>query len=276
MVAQAFAFVARLSPDVRRSGWKLLYQFMAFKNRDADWAFMNYGLIDLDPQAKPPHLSPADEKDRYCIQLYHHVTSAIDLTGRDVLEVGCGRGGGCSFMARYLQPRSVVGVDISERAIHICNKFHAGPRLTFFRGDAESLPFDDGAVDAVVNVESSHCYGSMPRFLSEVHRVLRPGGYFLFADLRDRNDVGRLREQMEASHMQIIKGQTITDGILAALDQDSERKKRFVRQKAPRILRGAFQEFAGLRGTRLYEEFRSGRAQYLSLVLRKTSPRGAS
>jgi SAM-dependent methyltransferase len=39
-------------------------------------------------------------------------------------------------------------------------------------------------VDAVVNIESSHCYESMDTFLSEACRVLRPGGRFFFADLR--------------------------------------------------------------------------------------------
>ena len=55
-------------------------------------------------------------------------------------------------------------------------------------GDAESLPFGDEMFDAVVNVESSHCYGSTPAFLAQVKRVLRCGGHFLFADLLDRSE----------------------------------------------------------------------------------------
>jgi ubiquinone/menaquinone biosynthesis C-methylase UbiE len=43
-------------------------------------------------------------------------------------------------------------------------------------GDAENLPFPQVSFDAVINVESAHCYGSIERFLAEVHRVLRPGG----------------------------------------------------------------------------------------------------
>ena len=42
-------------------------------------------------------------------------------------------------------------------------------------------------LDVVLNVESSHCYGSMPRFLAEVRRVLEPRGYFLHADFRARS-----------------------------------------------------------------------------------------
>ncbi len=277
MVSQVFALVARFSPDIRRTGWRFLYQYLATRDREADWAFMNYGFVDLDPHAKPLVLWPSDEKDRYCIQLYNHVAGAVDLRGLDVLEVGSGRGGGCAFIKRYLQPRSVTGVDISGRAVGLCNRHHAGPGLAFFQGDAESLPFPDGAFDAVVNVESSHCYGSMLRFLSEVRRVLRPNGHFLFADLRPRDDVAHLHSELRASAMQILKEETITPGVVAALERDSERKQALIRQKAPRwLFRGMFQQFAGIRGSRTYVDFRSGRAEYLSFVLRKPAGRDAS
>ncbi|OFX30264.1 MAG: hypothetical protein A2Z07_01465 [Armatimonadetes bacterium RBG_16_67_12] len=271
MVAQIFALVARLSPDVKRSGWQVLYEYLARKDRGADWAFMNYGFVNLDPQAEPLVLHSSDESDRFGIQLYHHVADAIDLRGLDVLEVGCGRGGGCSFIRRYLQPRSVVGVDLSGRAISLCNLHHAGPGLAFLRGDAESLPLEDGTFDVVVNVESSHCYGSVPRFLSEVRRVLRPGGFALFADLRPTDEIARLREHLQASTLQVLKEETITPGVLAALDRDSERKRALVRRKAPWLIRGQIQEFAGLPGSSVYEDFRRGRAEYLRFVLRKAA-----
>src|SRR4051794_29927493 len=79
-------------------GW---YQFLSLMDRRASMILMNYGYAPLDPGAAVPALRPEDEKDRYCIQLYHHVASACDLRGKDVLEVGCGRGGGASYVARY-------------------------------------------------------------------------------------------------------------------------------------------------------------------------------
>lgn len=271
MVARVFDFVARFSPDIKRSGLRILYEYLASKYREPDWAFMNYGFVDPDPRAQPPTLLSTDEKDRYCIQLYNHVVGAVDLQGLDVLEVGCGRGGGCSYISRYLQPRSVVGIDISERAIALCRRHHPHPGLSFRQGDAESLPFPDAAFDVVVNVESSHCYGSMPRFLSEVRRVLHPNGYFLFADRRFSYEVAWLREDLRASAMQVIKEETITQGVVAALDRDSDRKRALIRQKAPRLwlFRGWFEQFAGLKGSRPYRDLVSGRKEYLSFVFRK-------
>jgi SAM-dependent methyltransferase len=238
-------------------------------DRGADWAFMNYGFVDLDAGAAPLVLDPADEPDRFCIQLYHRVAGAVDLRARDVVEVGCGRGGGCSYIGRYLQPRSVVGVDLSRHGVSLCTRYHARPGLAFLQGDAESLPLEDNSFDVVVNVESSHCYGSMPRFLSEVRRVLRPGGYFLFADLRPAGEVAALREHVRTSGLQLLQEETITPGVLAALARDSERKRALIHRKVPRLIRRQIREFAGLPGSRVYEDFRHGRAEYVRFVLRK-------
>ncbi len=233
---------------------------------------MNYGFADLDPHAKPLDLSPSDEKDRLAIRLYHHVAGAVDLRGLDVLEVGCGRGGGCSYIWRYLRPRSVVGVDFSPRAIDLCTRIHAtAGGLSFSQGDAESLPFSDGSFDVVVNVESSHCYGSMERFLSEVDRVLRPDGHVLFADLRSTEGVLRLRADLRSSGLQVLREQAITPNVLAALDQDDKRKQALIRQNVPRLLWKWFYRFAGVRGTTIYESLRTGQAEYVSYVLRKNA-----
>src|SRR5437016_10678551 len=72
----------------------------------------------------------------------------------------------------------MVGIDLSDKAVDFCNQNYAIDALSFRQGDAENLPLSDASVDVVVNLESSHCYGSMDRFLSEVYRVLRPGGIF--------------------------------------------------------------------------------------------------
>jgi hypothetical protein len=81
-----------------------------------EWAFMNYGYALLEPNGAPLVLEPADEPDRLCIQLYHHTVGETSLEGKDVLEVGCGRGGGASYIARYLRPRSMTGLDFSSTA----------------------------------------------------------------------------------------------------------------------------------------------------------------
>jgi SAM-dependent methyltransferase len=261
--------VNRVIPGLGRLTVKLWYHYMTRLDRNADMIFMNYGFADLDDQAVRVHLEPDDEKTRLGIQLYHHVAGSVDLRGKDVLEVGSGRGGGASYVARYLGPRSMMGVDVAEPATRFCCDFHAVANLRFRHGDAEALPFPDGSFDAIINVESSHCYPSMARFVGEVHRLLRPGGHFLIADRRTRTEIEKLRAQLTAGQFELERAINITPNILRALDLDEERKLALIYTHVPALARKAFKQFAATKGTSLYESFRTGSWEYWSFVLRK-------
>ena len=209
---------------VRRFVWQACYETLAKRVPTPDWAFMNYGYAAAPVDVDPPPLTSGDEGDRLCIQLYLHAIDHCDLRGRDVLEVGSGRGGGASYISRYLQPRSMTGMDFSQEAVDLCNRHRLGPGLAFVCGDAQSMPFPALSFDAVVNIESSHCYESMDTFLSEVYRVLRPDGRFFFADLRSTDGVATLREQFNASGLTVEKATDITTNVLTALQLDNARK----------------------------------------------------
>jgi SAM-dependent methyltransferase len=269
MIRRTLDLLARLSPDFRRALVKLWYETLVVLDRDREIAFMNYGYSGLGPTANEMSLSDQEQVDRYCIQLYQQVAGAIDLSGKDVVEVGSGRGGGASYVSRYLQPRSMVGIDISRKAIEFCDNYYSINGLSFAQGDAEDLPLADSTVDVIINLESSHCYGSMTRFLSEVYRVLRPDGYFLFSDHRDHDKLCLLREQLEESGLTLMKENDITVNVVRALDLDDDRKRSLIARKCPRILRKEAEEFAAVKGTRAYEAFKTGHSRYLSFVLHK-------
>lgn len=251
---------------------RMWYQTLVVLDRGREITFMNYGYADLDPNANEITLNDGEQANRFCIQLYHHVAGAIDLTGKDVLEVGSGRGGGASYIARHLKPRSMVGIDLSEKAVEFCNQHYSTDGLSFSQGDAENLPLGDNTVDAVVNLESSHCYGSMERFLSEVYRVLRPGGHFLFSDHRDQDKIDLLHKQLAESGLKLERETDITPNVVRALELDNERKGNLIEQKCPRILRRRMAEFAAMKGTKTYRTFETGYSRYLSFVLQKDGP----
>jgi ubiquinone/menaquinone biosynthesis C-methylase UbiE len=230
---------------------------------------MNYGYAPLDDHSETVTLNEADEPNRYAIQLYYHVTGAVDLTNLDVLEIGSGRGGGASYVARYLKPKALTGLDFSDRAIQFCKRAHAVAGLSFIKGDAEALAFDAESFDAVINIESSHCYGSMETVLANVKRVLRHNGYFLYADFRKKNDVALLHSQMERSGMKILKREDITANVLRSLDLDDQRKLLLIRALFRHWLLKPFQEFAGVKGSKIYSGFQSGTMIYLHYVLQK-------
>jgi SAM-dependent methyltransferase len=257
---------------VRRFVWRVCYEALAKRVPTPDWAFMNYGYAPAAVEVGMPRLRSSDERDRLCIQLYQHAIDHFDLRDKDVLEVGSGRGGGASFISRYLQPRSMTGMDFSQEAVDLCNRHRLAPGLTFVCGDAQSMPFPASTFDAVVNIESSHCYESMDAFLSEVHRVLRPGGRLFFADLRSLNGVNTLQEQFNTCDLTVEKQTDITTNVLTALQLDNARKLELIRALIPRVFRRPFRVFAGIAGTRNHAGLESGKLHYLSAQLTKNSP----
>lgn len=222
---------------------------------------MNYGYQSLngDPALV---LSKEDEIDRYCIQLYHQVANQVDLTGKEVLEVGSGRGGGGSYITRYLKPKRYVGMDISGSVIDFCNKKHKVQGLSFVKGVAEKPPFSTESFDAVVNVESARCYADIKGFFSEVHRILRPDGHFLFADMVKKGDIDHVRKNLSETGFKVVSEQNITKNVVKALDLDHERRNGLVSTMIPKFLKGGFLQFAGAKGTERYDSFATGRMEY--------------
>jgi hypothetical protein len=72
-----------------------------------DVVFFNFGYEEDPPMALP--LAAFDEPNRFCIQLYHRTATHADLTGKRVLEVSCGHGGGASYLVRTSRPAFYTG-----------------------------------------------------------------------------------------------------------------------------------------------------------------------
>lgn len=266
MSARLFLLLCHVAP-IKKLLWRWWYEFLAGLHRTGDWSFMNYGYSAIP--ADPIALDAKDEPNRYSVQLYQAVIQGTNLANRRVLEVGSGRGGGAAYIKRYHNPAEMVGVDFSAKAVALCNDLYHIQGLRFVQGDAEDLPFDDETFDAVINVESSHCYGSVDSFLHQVKRVLRPGGYFLYADFRDQLKLGKWRQQIRDSGLTLIDETNITANVVAALDADDERKNRLINQLVPKLLLGSFRDFSGVKGSAIYMEFQNGVTPYLRLLLQK-------
>lgn len=265
MSRRVFAHVLRAVergafPRTRKWAWRGLYNMLSRVWRDDDWRFMNYGYV---PEGDPFALDPDDEPERPFIGLYHQAVDGLDLQGRDVLEVGSGRGGGSRWMARTTAARSVTGLDYSPATVRRARALCADtPSLAFRVGDAEALPFADASFDVVVNIESSHCYANVAGFAEEVARVLRPGGIFTFADMRARSMLEGLDRDLGASGLALVEERDLTAGVLSALDAADARKQ--ARIKRNRLLSRFMKEFAGTRGSLLYKGLQSGSVVYLA------------
>jgi SAM-dependent methyltransferase len=256
-------------PHLRQAisrGW---YGYFSALDKDARVLGMNYGYACLN-HAPPLELLPEEEQDRYQLQMYHHLASAVPWEGRDALEVGSGRGGGASYIVRRFRPRSFVGLDLCRNAVDFCSNHYHRPGLSFRQGNAEALPFADGCFDVVLNVESSLYYPHVPVFLGEVSRVLRGDGYFVYADMRYMEEVPEWREQLKASGLSILAEQDITPNVIRALTLDVARKRGLIDRHVPGIFKPFFKTFTGLNGLSLSQDQpRIGERVYLSFLLRK-------
>jgi SAM-dependent methyltransferase len=270
MLAQSFLFVTRHSAGARRLLFRWFFEQLARRSHYADgWTLMNYGYAQCGDANGFLPLHGADEPERYCIQLYHHVAGGVDLTNKDVLEVSSGRGGGASYVCRYLGPRTMTAVDIAPSAVAFCRRTHRLPGLRFIQGDAEDLPLFDSSVDVVINVEASFCYGSFDLFLLEVRRVLRPGGWFLYADLRLAGEISDLMAGLRHSGLELVRSEDITANVARALKLDGARRAAGAARLASLPSRGAMRLFVGVPGTRIPASLSSGRMQYHCFMLRK-------
>ena len=266
--ARVFYTIMRLAPSgIRMRMWRGLYQRMARSQKDSSFRFMNYGFTD----GKELQLSNEDEADRLFIQLYNMNIRDVEIEGKEVLEVGSGRGGGASWIARTYRPKSLVAVDYSDEAVRLSQAWFADQdNLEFKSGNAQDLPLPDQSFDIVYNVESSHCYADIPAFISEVFRVLRPGGKFCWTDMRDKKTMERMHQQFVQSGFTIDSWNDVTENVVRALDIIDEGRREMIRQSAPSSLRKSFETFGGVPGTPVYEALKSGRIQYFRYLLFKS------
>jgi ubiquinone/menaquinone biosynthesis C-methylase UbiE len=263
------AIFSRMSPRWRSTLFRFFYRFLGRTYRRPDWKFMNFGFAPLDDQDSPLVLEPEDEYNRSYIHLYAQVLEGFQLEEKEVLEVGCGRGGGAEYITRYHKPRRMVGLDLSPSGINLCRQLYDLERLSFEVGNAESLPFPDQSFDFLINVESSHCYGDIQAFFDQVFRVLRKGGYFLLTDFRRVADLPALKAALNKSGLVWIREEDITPRILAAMDLEQPRRTAFIEDMIPPWLRGFSHHFAGMPGSNIYDRFKSGESLYFTYVLKK-------
>jgi ubiquinone/menaquinone biosynthesis C-methylase UbiE len=250
------------------------YDFIFDKMAGELWfVFMNHGFSPDYPFPKFPVLQPEDDRWRHQIYLYFYLLhTGLDILHADsscrydVLDIGCGRGGGLSAIKRYYGARRAVGVDLNARQILFCKERHKDLGLEFYQGDALALPFSENSFDLILNVESSHLYPDIAQFLREVHRVLRPGGLLLLADLREQKQVSSFSQGIENSMLQTLAKYDITGQVHKACTLDEERFSHLFpsdKRELPRSIATA--------AKRAYS--RDGRTAYVVYVLRNNEVR---
>lgn len=99
--------------------------------------------------------------------------------GLDVLDIASGEGYGSAMMAQVA--RSVTGVEIDETSVRHASDAYARANLRYLQGDARNIPLPDACVDCVVSFETLEHFFEHDAFMTEIRRVLRPGGFVVIS-----------------------------------------------------------------------------------------------
>jgi SAM-dependent methyltransferase len=228
--------------------------------------FLNYGYVaDGQPEYAAVAL-PEHYINKNSVKLVLELVGDVPVDSRRVLDVGCGRGGTAHVLVTFFNPASVSGLDLSTNAIAFCRQAHTDPRLSFHEGDAEQLPFADASFDIVTNIESSHSYPHIHRFYSQVHRVLAPGGYFLYTDALSMQQFTSALGYLEHIGFTLERDRDITRNVLLSCDEIAATRVQAFDSRNDQNL---MQNFLGAPGSQVYHEMRSGNWNYRILKLRK-------
>ena len=141
--------------------------------------------------------------------------------------------------------------------------------LKYIAGNAEDIPLENGSLDVVINVESCHAYGSVDKFLSEVKRVLKPGGKLLLTDLRGGPGMEILKKQLQASGLTQLSEEDITQNVVKAIEADDIHKRKRIKSVIPGRFQKAVGEFAGVAGSQIHKQLTNRDLIYYRFVMEK-------
>jgi ubiquinone/menaquinone biosynthesis C-methylase UbiE len=258
-----------------RFGWfkrlntKISNELLAKRITSSEWTFMNHGYI---PNKEESVLSALNEEsfERYELQMYHYLATKVSFTGKLVLEIESGRGGGARHIAETFKPVFYTGMDRAKHAVDFSNKTHSLPNLKFIQGNAEAIPLSDKCVDIVIDIESCHNYGSIDTFLHEVWRVLISGGYFLLTSYhKSEVELNALKEKLSKSGMTILDEENITENVLSAMEASKHTSSNWIENTIPEKWKNWFGEYTGVSGSKFHDSLKSGTGSYYRFLLRK-------
>lgn len=105
---------------------------------------------------------------------------------QNILDIATGTGDLAIKFAENTAAMKIVGLDISEGMLAVARKKTSGTpiseRISFIKADSEDLPFKDNSFETITVSFGIRNFESLEKGLSEIHRVLTPGGLFVILE----------------------------------------------------------------------------------------------
>ena len=101
-----------------------------------------------------------------------------------LLDAGCGQGKSFKHLQRVFAPSRLLGTDADPHSLDLsaAEAKRLGIEVELSGGDCASLPYPDASIDVLFCHQTFHHLVEQEKALAEFYRVLRPGGYLLFAE----------------------------------------------------------------------------------------------
>ena len=160
----------------------------ALKSISGEYTMLHYPFVN-----EKPVISFAGAQEN----LVKHCISK--LKNKKILDIGCGNGILDFYLLENYKPHQITGVDLNNNNILIGleeKKKRDVTNLEFYIDDAQCLSkIKDNTFDLVINIESAFHYKNKKAFINEIFRVLKPGGYFVIADILTTKKATRFLNQ---------------------------------------------------------------------------------
>lgn len=138
-------------------------------------------------QLKPEDLGPIDQFHIGGRKATMELANLVGLIPAcRVLDVGCGLGGSVRYLADEWDCQA-TGLDTTQEYVETAKALTGmvglSAKVEFMQGSALEIPFTDGSFDVVWTQHAQMNIADKRRFYSEITRVLKPGGRFVFHDI---------------------------------------------------------------------------------------------
>ena len=154
----------------------------ALRRINEEYTMLHYPLYGSD---KDSFMDAQENLTDYCMALLPSVE------GKILLEIGCGNGIQALYIHKKYQPGQIRAIDLNHGNIEIARRQAERigvDNVHFHVDDAHSLEsIEDNSIDCVINIESAFHYPDKAAFLRQIHRVLKPGGNLVIADILTTN-----------------------------------------------------------------------------------------